>query len=173
MEQKEPAGGQKRMSSVTRKYIWVCLFLGEKVCLGSWCMRDKCMYCTCLQKIMVSHWFRAQVMEFSSKVRHLVWSIHICLTVYTSPQDQKLTSSESEEDRCHNSSTGYSHFVSVWSCICIWQYVDILDQFPLTLVSCTLSLIFHHQDSWGWFLITNWLLSCHTKLSRCPVSLAF
>lgn len=60
------------------------------------------MDCTCLEKIMISHCFRAQVMEFSSQASRL---IH--------PHLLEFTSSESEKDRWHNISTGVSHFMSV------------------------------------------------------------
>lgn len=94
-------------------------------------------------------------MEFSSQVSRLVSTTHICLTVYRNRQDQDL--SESERDLWHNNSIGYSLVVSMWSCVCVWQNVDILDWFPLTLVSVTSSLMFHHHDCEAWFLI--WLLA--------------
>lgn len=89
------------------------------------------------------------------------WSVilsratRICPTVYANRRAGDL--SESEKDLWHNRSTGYLLVVSVWSCVCVSQYVDILDQFPLTVVSVTLSLMFHHQGCEGWFLI--WLLT--------------
>lgn len=144
MEQKEPAGGQKRMSSVIKKYMFV---LRSESVLGK-LVHEREMH---VLYVLAEHngitLFQGPVMEFSSQVRNRVWPTCICLTVYTNRQDQDLTRSESEKDLWHNSSTGYSHGVSVWSCVYIWQYVDILDQFPLTLVSGTLSLIFHHQGA--------------------------
>lgn len=94
-------------------------------------------------------------MEFSSQFSRPVSCTCICLTVYINRQAHFL--SESEKDLWHNSSTGYSLVASVWLCVHVCQYVDILDQFPLTLVSVTLSLMFHHPGYKGWFLI--WLLT--------------
>lgn len=68
----------------------------------------------------------------------------------------------------HNSCTGYSHFVSVWSCVYIWQHVHILDQFPLTLVSGTMSLIFHYRGLEGWFPIDQWRLNFLPELFCLP-----
>lgn len=106
----------------------------------------------CVLYVSAEHCFEAQVMESSSQASHLAWSTRNSLTVYAKRQDQDI--SKSETDLWHNSSTGYSLVVRVWSCVCVCQYVDILDQFPLTLVSVNLSLMFHHL---GWFLI--WLLT--------------
>lgn len=140
MEQKEPAWGWIRMSSVIKKYE--CLFWGQKVCWGSWCMTDHCTYCTCYRNIVVSCCFEAQLVEFSSQLSHFLWSTCICFTVYINRQDQVL--SESEKDLWHNSSrpNGYSLACEHVVMRVIWQYVDILDQFPLTLVSVTRVLCF-------------------------------
>lgn len=126
-----------------------------KLCWWSGCIRDNCTYCTHCRIILLQGTGDGIFLP-----GHLVRSACICLIVYTNRQDQDLW---------HKSSTGYSLVVSVWSCVCFWQYVDILDQFPPTLVSVTLRLMFHHLDCEGWFLI--WL-PCSVLLASVSICIA-
>lgn len=114
-------------------------------------MRDKCTYCV------------SRTLSYHIASGSRWWNFPLKSVILSDPpasarlftQTDKIRTSQKVRKTWHNSSTGYPVVVNAWSCVCVCQYVDILDQFPLTLVSVTFSLMFHHQGCEGWFLI--WL----------------
>lgn len=138
------------------------VYFEETKCVGEAGEQETNAHTVCFSRTLANH-IVSGPRRWNFPLRS-VWSTCTCMPVYTHRREQDL--SESEKDLWHNSSAGYSLVVSVWSCVCVWQYDDILDQFSLTQVSGTLRLMFRHRDCEDRFLI--WLLAAQFSYQAIP-----